>query len=98
MSAQKAGPDVARSRMRTTVAAISREIARLEKEGTSGDGSSALSGLTGPWTELVTQLALGPEPEVRECPSCKAVGIRQATLCGFCWTRLEPPPSTVVTE
>lgn len=91
MSAQKAGPDAARSKMRRTVAAIDREIARLAKEGAS-DGKDALDGLTGPWAELVAQMALGPEPEVRECPSCKGIGIRAATLCGFCWTKLEPPP------
>lgn len=91
MSAQKAGPDAARSKMRTTVAAIDREIARLTKEEAS-DGQHQLGGLTGAWAELVAQLALGSEPEVRECPTCKGIGIRAATLCGFCWTKLEPPP------
>ena len=98
MSAQRNGPDAARSRMRTTVAAIQREIARLTKDGANGDEKGALTGLTGPWAELVGQLALGPEPEVRECPSCKAIGIREATLCGFCWTKLEPPARTVFNE
>jgi hypothetical protein len=84
--------------MRTTVATIDREIARLEQEGTSSDGKSALTGLTAPWADLVAQLGLGPEPEVRECPSCRAMGIREATLCGFCWTQLEPPPRKVVAE
>jgi hypothetical protein len=95
MSARKTGPDAARSRMRTTVATIDRELARLRKEGTSGNGESVLAGLTVPWAELVAQLALGPEPAVRECPSCNGIGIREATLCGFCWTKLEPPPKVV---
>lgn len=43
------------------------------------------------WAELVAQLALGPEPEVRECPVCKHVGMRAATRCGHCWTKLTPP-------
>jgi hypothetical protein len=92
MSVQKNGPDAARSRLRTTVATIEREIARLKKDGASGDDKSPLDGLIAPWGELVAQLALGPEPEVRECPSCSGIGIREATLCGFCWTKLEPPP------
>lgn len=94
MSARRAGPDAARSRMRTTVAIIDREIARLTKEGTATDAS----GLAGPWGDLVAQLALGPEPEVRECPSCKAIGVREATKCGFCWTKLWPPAAKAVGE
>jgi hypothetical protein len=42
-------------------------------------------------TDLVDQLALGSEPEVRECPVCKHIGMRAATLCGYCWTKLTPP-------
>lgn len=98
MSAEQNGPDAARSRMRATVAVIERELARLRKDGTDGDGKSTLDGLTAPWADLVAQLALGPEPEVRNCPSCKAIGIREATTCGFCWTKLGPPPPKVVTE
>jgi hypothetical protein len=95
MSAQKAGPDAARSRIRTIVASIDRELERLTKDGASSDGKSVVAGLEGPWTDLVAQLALGPEPAVRECPSCGGIGVREATLCGFCWTRLEPPPKVV---
>ena len=98
MSAQKAGPDPARSRMRTTVAAIEREIERIKKQGKSTDGKDVLADFAGPWAELVAQLALGPEPEVRECPTCKSVGIREATLCGFCWTKLVPPPRKAAAE
>jgi hypothetical protein len=92
MSVQRNGPDAARSRLRSTVATIEHEIARLKKEGVGADGKSLLDTLSARWGELVAQLALGPEPEVRECPSCSGIGIREATLCGFCWTKLEPPP------
>jgi hypothetical protein len=37
-------------------------------------------------------LALGPAPETRECPSCRAVGMRAASRCGNCWTALAPLP------
>ena len=68
----------------------------MPEEGS--DGKTALTGLTGPWAELVAQLALGPEPEVRECPSCEAIGMREATKCGFCWTKLAPLPPKVASE
>ncbi len=42
------------------------------------------------WTTLVGTLALGPAPELRECPSCGQIGRRAATCCGFCWIRLTP--------
>jgi len=32
----------------------------------------------------------GPEPEVRTCPTCRHIGMSNATLCGYCWTRLTP--------
>jgi hypothetical protein len=91
MSRQRSGPDAARTRLRTTVATMDREIARLTKESTDSEGKSPLSGLVAPWADLVAQLALGSEPEVRECPVCGAIGMRYATLCGSCWTKLEPP-------
>jgi hypothetical protein len=42
------------------------------------------------WGELVELLALGPPPEIRECPACQHVCMRAATLCGHCWARLTP--------
>lgn len=44
------------------------------------------------WAQLVERLALGPAPELRECPVCGRAGMRAATRCGFCWTKLAPPP------
>jgi len=43
------------------------------------------------WRELVGLLALGSKSEVRECPVCKHIGLRPATLCGSCWERLTQP-------
>lgn len=90
-STQFSGPDAARSRLRATVAAIERHISCLPKQAPDDDSGSPLSCLLASWTELVEQLALGPEPEVRECPVCKHIGMRAATLCGYCWTKLTPP-------
>ena len=76
------GPDAVRSELRASVAAIERELTHLQ------DPPSALLSY---WADMVKQLALGPEPEVRECPVCKHIGMRAATLCGYCWTKLTPP-------
>ncbi len=89
-SPQFSGPDPVRSRLRATLATIEGEISRLPKQATEGVGNPT-NGLRSSFNDLVLQLALGPEPEVRECPACKVVGIREATVCGFCWTKLTPP-------
>lgn len=81
------GPDPARSRLRATVAAVARHMAALDPApGEAGESLKAN------WADLVELLALGPEPELRECPSCGKSGMRQATVCGFCWSKLTPPP------
>jgi hypothetical protein len=45
------------------------------------------------WDDLLKVLALGPDPETRECPTCHAVGMRGASRCGNCWTALAPLPA-----
>ena len=83
-------PDAAHSRLRATIATIEREISCLPKQATD-DGGSPANRLLASWTDLVDQLAMGPEPAVRECPVCKHIGMRAARLCGYCWTKLAPP-------
>ena len=73
-----AHPDERRSRLRTMVAAIDEA---MEGGGTSGSLKDA-------WKRLVTTLDLGPEPEVRTCPSCQGIGMRAASRCGHCWVTL----------
>ena len=82
--ARKAGPDGARSRLRATIAAMEREAALLA-------GSESLKASL---ADLVDQLALGPEPDVRDCPVCGEIGMRAATVCSYCWTKLTPPGSS----
>ncbi|HEX2879661.1 MAG TPA: hypothetical protein VHO25_08985, partial [Polyangiaceae bacterium] len=77
--------DAARSRLRATMLKMESEIARLPKPATHVAGDSSPSDLTTTFADLVKQLALGPEPEVRECPACKHIGMRAATRCGYCW-------------
>jgi len=83
-------PDAARSRLRDLVALIEIEMARLPEPIQTADGDTPPSGLHAAWARLLDQLALGPEPEVRECPVCHHIGMRAANVCGYCWTALEP--------
>jgi len=75
------GVEPAKSRLRATIAAMEKEIVTLPGKG---------SGLRTSFNDLVAQLGLGPEPEVRVCPVCQHVGMRAATICGHCWTKLAP--------
>jgi len=63
----------------------------LARQAATSDGTTPASRLRSSWAELVELLALGPEAEMQRCPICKRVGMRAATLCGYCWTKLLPP-------
>jgi hypothetical protein len=89
-SQQSSGPDAARSRLRATVATIQRDISRLPRQATDADSTSPMSCLVASFAELVEQLGLGPEPEVRQCPACKQIVMLAATRCGYCWIELTP--------
>jgi len=72
-------PDAHRSRLRAIMARINATLPDTPA-------------LQEAWRELGTVLALGPEPETRECPDCKAIVMRGATRCGHCWTALPRLP------
>jgi len=93
-------PDAARSYLRAVVTAVDCEISRLAQVRI-GEPSGTTDQLREHWKELVSLLALGPEPEYRECPSCHSVGMRFATHCGYCWIKLPPfisPPEALGKE
>lgn len=92
-SHQSTHPDAARSALRALVAGVDHELSRLPRSGTKESEDSTLA-LGTAWAALVKQLDLGPEPEVRACPVCQRIGMRAATVCGFCWTKLTPPDAT----
>ena len=75
---EKTFPHAARGKLRALVATIDRGMLHPTDEIRSS------------WAELVELLALGPAPEVRECPVCQRIGMRDATRCGYCWTTLSP--------
>ena len=84
-------PDSKRSRLRATVAAIEQALARLPPDVTNDNHATPADALRASVADLVGQLALGPEPEYKQCPVCRHVGMRVATVCGHCWTKLAPP-------
>jgi hypothetical protein len=79
-------PESDRVRLRAIVATIEQEISHLAKPATTE------SKLIVSWSQLVNLLGLGAAPAVRQCPVCRQIGMRAATRCGFCWTKLLPLP------
>jgi hypothetical protein len=67
--------------LRAAVEQVDREIAALPLPS---------SVLRGAWSQLVCELALEPARPRRKCPHCGSVGMRDATLCGYCWKKLVP--------
>ncbi|MBI5071086.1 MAG: hypothetical protein HZB56_22945 [Deltaproteobacteria bacterium] len=63
----------------------------VEQALAAAPGGDALDRLRTSWTRLVDVLALGPAPALRTCPNCGATGMREATRCGTCWSKLVPP-------
>jgi hypothetical protein len=76
--------------VRAAVEAMDREVASL---GTGVADASGVKELRASWGKLVDVLALGPAPELRDCPHCGTTGMRAATRCGKCWAKLVPPPA-----
>jgi hypothetical protein len=70
--------------LRATVEQVDREIGALP---------ATSAALRGAWAQLLGVLAFGPAPATRECPNCGRPGMRDATLCGYCWKKLTPLPA-----
>jgi len=69
------------------------EKVEREIEGLSHGFPEMPSELHIAWRQLVRLLAPGPVRATRRCPSCGKAGMREATLCGYCWMTLVPPAS-----
>jgi hypothetical protein len=85
--------DARNASLLNVVGVIERDLARLPTQTSAEDGET-LAEVRAFWGELVGLLALEPALELRECPSCKQVGMRSATRCGYCWIKLVPPGSS----
>ena len=77
--------------LRGFVEGVEHDVALLSKSPSAQD-AEGVARVVRSWGKLVDFLALGPAPELRNCPHCGAVGMRAATLCGTCWSKLVPPP------
>ena len=66
--------------LRAAVEHVDREIATFP----------ATSALRSAWAQLIGVLALGPAQATRNCPNCGRPGMRDATVCGYCWKKLAP--------
>ena len=83
------GSDADIARVRILIAEVDRAMYALQETARDRGGGSV--GATA-WAELVKLLALGVAPALRACPVCKHAGMRAATRCGFCWSKLSPLP------
>ena len=91
------GIDPIRTRLRDTVSTVEQEISLLTSDrATGGAGARSLEALLVSWADLVSQLNLGPEPEVATCPRCSNTVMRAARLCGNCWMKLTPGSARAV--
>jgi hypothetical protein len=77
--------------LRAVIADMNHQLERLLHQANSEEAQKTVAEVMASFAALVKLLALGPVPEVRECPFCKRTVMRAATLCGYCWAKLEPP-------
>ena len=84
---EQAFPHVPRGPIRALVATIDREMSQSSKRAES-QNNQLTDELRSAWAKLVELLALGPAPDLRECPVCMRIGMREATRCGYCWSSL----------
>ncbi len=82
--------DADRAALRDAVAAVDHFITHLPSAHAGPD-----RGLPEAWAALVKLLALGPARQLRDCPHCGNVCMRDARLCGHCWGRLAPMPQLI---
>jgi hypothetical protein len=85
---REAETNMMRDGLRAFVDGVQRDIGKLQRS--SPQQSPGVAGVVESWGRLVDFLALGPAPELRECPHCGAAGMREATRCGYCWGKLVP--------
>jgi hypothetical protein len=80
-----------RTALRTLVSKMEQELSSLG----GGEANGSRQSLQNAWDALVRALALGPEPELRSCESCKRSIMVTATRCRYCWLKASLPPRTL---
>jgi hypothetical protein len=79
--------DAAAARLRAAIAEIELQMTALAEMVESAESRKALAGLHSSWTVFVEVLAVPLPVERRLCPVCNHLGMRDATRCGYCWTK-----------
>lgn len=75
-----------RSRLRMLAAGVDRHVSLLA--AADGTRSAAdFAALMEAWQNLMRALDLGPEPQLRACPSCARAILHEATRCRYCMTK-----------
>lgn len=72
---------------RALIATIDSEIQKLAILDPVITVKIDVAALKGSFAKLVEEMALGPEPKTRACPHCGKLGMYNATICGYCWTK-----------
>lgn len=80
--------DAGQEKLRTLVAGVEHELTLLTPVAEPGNNLGALRAA---WDSLVGAMALGPSPLTRKCPTCGGIGMRDATRCSTCWSKLTVP-------
>jgi hypothetical protein len=75
------------TKKRALVTSVNGEIDKLAKLDPVTTIGIDLDGLKTSFAALVAELMLGDEPATRPCPHCGKLGMRAASVCGFCWTK-----------
>lgn len=77
--------------LRKLISDIDGHLVAMGPPTDAGAGRASFEALNTSWASMVKLLDLGPEPEVRECPSCSGTIMRAATRCMHCWHKSAPP-------
>jgi hypothetical protein len=82
------------STIRAAVEAVDREVCRLvDLERASVADGLSVRGLHASWESLLDLMAMGPDPELMQCPICGRPGESGAGHCWTCWEALVPSPA-----
>jgi hypothetical protein len=80
------------SELRTLLDRVKSQATEVATHATTDEVRARCADLEATVSALVKHIGLGPVPD-RKCPSCGNHGMRNATLCGYCWMKLSPLPA-----
>jgi len=85
--------DPQRSRLRALVTTLNDALSDLAAAEKAAGRASSLGSVQSAWADLERSLALGPEPELRVCPSCSRSILSVATRCRYCFVKSAADPN-----